>query len=89
MTTVNPLNNSSAKQQFSFSKSQRFPDTKVANQMVAYGNKSAFDVKLDGGAGRPFFHTSTRFDYYRNDKKEVKSPQPSPIQYKINGTFGP
>ena len=86
--SLNPLNNSSAKQQFSFSKSQRFPKVKIQNNHVAYSNPSFFDLKKDGGIGRPFYHTSTRFDYYRSPKKETKAPQPAPTHYNLGTAFG-
>lgn len=83
------INNSTSKQFYSFSKDRRFPERSPLNAKVAYETKSQFDLSPTGGAGRPFFHTSTRFDYYRNGKKEEKVPHPSPHQYRIGDTFGP
>ncbi len=82
------LNNSTSKQFYSFSKGDRFPDQRLLNQKVSYQEKSEFDVQKAGGSGRPFFQTSSRFDYYRSPQFEKKQPQPSPLQYKIKGTFG-
>ena len=84
----NPLNTSVSKQQYSFSKSSRFHNPRPLNHTVSYSNPSQFSNKKDSGQGRAFFHTSTRFDYYRSAKKEAKSPQPSPNNYKIKDTFG-
>ena len=80
------INNSSSKQMFSFSKSSRFPDHKSLNKNIAYERKSEFENPAQGGSGRPFFHTSTRFSYYASPEKAGKLP--SPNQYRIQNTFG-
>ena len=71
---------------FSFSKSDRFPHHKSLNNKVAYETRSEFDKQGEGGSGRPFFHTSTRFSYYASPGKAGKLPSPS--LYKIKDTFG-
>ena len=63
------INNSTSKQLFSFSKSERFPHHKSLNNKVAYEVKSDFNKDGEGGSGRPFFHTSTRFSYYASPQK--------------------
>lgn len=80
------VNNSTSKQLYSFSKSDRFPHHKSLNNKVAYETKSDFNKNGEGGSGRPFFHTSTRFSYYASPNKQGK--QPSPAMYKIKDTFG-
>jgi hypothetical protein len=41
---------------------------------MAFNAKSMFaDQKASGGT-RPFYSTSTRFEYYANPKREIKSP---------------
>lgn len=56
------------------------------NNKVAYETKSDFNKAGEGGNGRPFFHTSTRFSYYASPQKQGKLPSPS--LYKIKDTFG-
>ena len=80
------INQSTSKQLFSFSKSERFPHHKSLNNRVAYETKSEFEKQGEGGGGRPFFHTSTRFSYYSSPNKAGKLP--SPALYKIKDTFG-
>lgn len=82
------LNSSTSKAFYSFSKGERFPTKKPLNQHVAYDKKSEFNVKTAGGNGRPFFQSSTRFDYYSSPEKAAKKPSPSPLQYSIKGNFG-
>ena len=66
------INNSTSKQLFSFSKSDRFPHHKSLNNKVAYETTSDFARPGEGGGGRPFFHTSTRFSYYASPNKAGK-----------------
>jgi hypothetical protein len=80
------INNSTSKQHYSFSKSERFPVHKSLNNKVAYETKSEFEKPAAMGTGRPFYHTSTRFSYYASPEKSGKLP--SPFQYKIGDTFG-
>lgn len=61
---------------------------KGLNQNVAYETKSGFNKDKQLGSGRPFYATSTRFDYYNSAKKQVKSPHPDPLSYPIRDTFG-
>jgi len=63
------VNTSTSKQLYSFSKSDRFPHHKSLNNKVAYETKSDFANNGEGGGGRPFFHTSTRFSYYASPGK--------------------
>jgi hypothetical protein len=56
---------------------------------MTYDPKTMFNNSKAGGSGRPFFSTSTRFDYYASTNKQKKTPQPSPGQYKMRSTFGP
>lgn len=58
------INNSSSKQFYSFSKSDRFPSRRPINKNVAYDVKEGFGNNKAMGSGRPFYSTSTRFDYY-------------------------
>jgi hypothetical protein len=58
------INNSSSKQFYSFSKSDRFPSRRPINKNVAYDVKDGFGNNKAMGSGRPFYSTSTRFDYY-------------------------
>jgi len=61
------VNNSVSKQLYSFSKSERFPVHNSLNNKIAYDHKSEFSRSpAQGGGGRPFHHTSTRFSYYAN-----------------------
>lgn len=83
------INNSTSKQLYSFSKSERFPDRRALNKNVAYDMKDGFGGNKQLGQGRPFFSTSTRFDYYNSKKKQTKSPHPAPGSYKARNTFGP
>ena len=82
------INNSTSKQLFSFSKSSRFPARKGLNGNIAYETKSVFKADKQLGGGRPFYATSTRFDYYNTEKKQHKSPHPSSHSYPIRDTFG-
>ena len=41
-----------------------------------------------GGAGRGFYSTQSRFDYYNSSGKQEKAPHPSPHDYAIRDTFG-
>ena len=52
------INNSSSKQMFAFSKSERFPVHKTLNKEIAYNTYDLFGKKKDPGDGRPFFHTT-------------------------------
>jgi len=83
------INNSPSKTQYSFSKSSRFTNHKGHNHSMALNAKSMFGDQKANGSTRPFYSTSTRFEYYNNPKKEHKSPQPAPGQYKMRNTFGP
>lgn len=71
------LNNSTSKQFYSFSKTQRFPEKKSLNQNVSYNHKSEFNVPKAGGLG--FNGTQRRFDYYGSAEKQKKKPSPSPL----------
>ena len=71
------LNNSTSKQNYSFSKTQRFPEKKSLNQVVAYDHKTIFNMPKSGGVG--FSGKSTRFDYYGSPEKQKKKPSPSPL----------
>ena len=62
---------------------------KPVNNNVAYDVKPGFGNMKALGTGRPFYSTSTRFDYYNSAKKQEKQPHPSPLQYKMKDTFGP
>jgi hypothetical protein len=75
------LNSSTSKAFYSFSKGERFPTKKTLNQNVAYEKKSEFNTPMASGGGRPFYQSSTRFDYYGSPEKQVKKPSPSPLQY--------
>ena len=66
------INNSTSKQLFSFSKSDRFPHHKSLNNKVAYETTSDFAKQGEGPGRRPFFHTSTRFSYYASPNKAGK-----------------
>ena len=81
------INSSTSKQLYSFSKSERFPQRRALNNRVAYEAVSTFDQAPQGGSGRPFYQTSTRFDYYSGSGKK-KGNLPSPLHYKIPDTFG-
>lgn len=78
------INNSVSKHLYSFSKSQRFPTKRSLNNKVAYEVTSEFQKVGSGGAGRPFFHTTTRFSYYGSPGKY----KPSPFHYNLGHTFG-
>ena len=80
------INNSTSKQLYSFSKSERFPMHKSLNNKISYEIKSDFNKAGAMGNGRPFHHTSTRFSYYASPEKSGKLP--SPFQYKLGDTFG-
>ena len=82
------INTSVSKQQFSFSKSGRFPVKKGLNQNVAYNLTEHFPTGKTNGNGRPFFSTQGRFDYYNTTGKQEKAPHPSPLHYSIKDTFG-
>ena len=49
---------------YTFSKSERFPMHRSLNNKVAYEITSEFEKPGAMGGGRPFFHTTTRFNYY-------------------------
>ena len=68
-TNHTAINNSTSKQLYSFSKSERFPMRRPVNSNVAYDVKPGFGNSKALGSGRPFFSTSTRFDYYNSTKK--------------------
>ena len=51
------INTSVSKQQFSFSKSSRFPEKRGLNQNVSYDVKDGMDAKKQGGGGRAFYST--------------------------------
>ena len=55
---------------------------------MAYETKSGFNAKTALGTGRPFYATSTRFDYYNSAQKQKKAPHPDPLSYPIRDTFG-
>ena len=80
------INNSSSKQMFAFSKSERFPVHKTLNKEIAYNTYDLFGKKKDPGDGRPFFHTTQRFSYYPSREKQGKLP--SPFSNDIGHTFG-
>ena len=82
------INNSTSKQFYSFSKGTRFPSRSPINKHVAYDMKDGFGNNKALGTGRPFFSTSTRFDYYNSAKKQQRQPHPSPNLYKMKNTFG-
>jgi hypothetical protein len=83
------LNSSPTKLQYSFSKSRRFNQSPPTNDSMTYNAKSGFQNTRINGTGRPFFSTSTRFDYYASPNKQKKQPQPAPGQYQMRNTFGP
>lgn len=81
------VNNSTSKQLYSFSKSERFPVHQSLNNKIAYDHKSEFNkTPLASGNGRPFHHTSTRFSYYASPEKGGKLPGPN--SYRLGHTFG-
>ena len=80
------INNSSSKHNYSFSKSERFPIQKTLNKTVAYNTYDLFGKFKDDGSGRPFHHTTTRFNYYASTEKTGKLP--SPFNYNLGHTFG-
>ena len=80
------VNNSTSKQLYSFSKSERFPVHASLNNKIAYDFKSEFARSPVSGSGRPFHQTSTRFSYYASPEKGGKLPGPS--QYRLGNTFG-
>ena len=86
MSKHTSINNSTSKQLYTFSKSERFPIHKSLNKNVAYEVKSEFEKSGSHGTGRPFYHTSTRFSYYASPQKSGKLP--SPFQYQLGDTFG-
>ena len=71
---------------YTFSKSERFPMHRSLNSKVAYETTSEFEKPGAMGGGRPFFHTTTRFNYYATPNKIGKLPSPS--TYQIKDTFG-
>ena len=71
---------------YTFSKSERFPHHRSLNSRVAYETTSEFEKPGAMGGGRPFFHTTTRFNYYPSPVKVGKLPAPS--SYQIKDTFG-
>lgn len=54
-TNHTAINNSTSKQLYSFSKSERFPMRKPINSNVAYDVKPGFGNSKALGNGRPFF----------------------------------
>ena len=80
------INNSSSKAMFAFSKSERFPRHKTLNKEIAYNTYDLFGKKKDPGEGRPFFHTTQRFNYYPSKDKAGKLP--SPFHNNLGDTFG-
>ena len=80
------INNSSSKQMFAFSKSERFPTHKTLNKEIAYNTYDLFGKKKDMGDGRPFFHTTQRFNYYPSKDKCGKLP--GPFHNDLGHTFG-
>tara|TARA_B100000768_G_C11217773_1_gene349066 strand:+ start:137 stop:376 length:240 start_codon:yes stop_codon:yes gene_type:complete len=70
------INNSTSKMMYSFSKSDRFPGHKTLNKEVAYNTYDLFGKNKNQGEGRPFFHTTTRFNYYASPQKTGKLPSP-------------
>lgn len=80
------VNNSTSKAMFSFSKSDRFPIQKTLNKTVAYNTYDLFGKNKDNGGGRPFHHTTKRFNYYGSPDKSGKLP--SPFNYQLGDTFG-
>ena len=80
------INNSSSKQMYVFSKSERFPMHKTLNKEIAYNTYDLFGKKKDMGDGRPFFHTTQRFNYYPDKNKSGKLP--SPFHNNLGDTFG-
>lgn len=86
MSNLTAVNNSTSKQLFSFSKAARFPERKSLNNNVAYDRKSEFDKPGEGGLGRPFYQTTTRFNYYASPDKSGKLP--GSASYQLGDTFG-
>jgi hypothetical protein len=88
MSQTFSLNNSTSKQNYSFSKSQRFKTDRAPTNVAAYEVKDVFKINRESGAGKAF-GAIDRFGYYMSprDKNGIK-PNPSPANYKIPGKFG-
>lgn len=86
------INNSTSKAMFAFSKSERFPVQNKSQALnktnipIAYNTYDLFGKKKDNGDGRPFFHTTQRFNYYPDKNKHGKLP--SPFSNNLGDTFG-
>ena len=72
---------------FAFSKADRFANTRTLNKISAYEIKSEFEKPSAMGSGRPFYHTTQRFNYY-STPKDKRGKLPSPADYNIKDTFG-
>ena len=82
------LNTSTSKQNYSFSKGDRFKTTKMPNGINAYDAKDFFKKERESGSGKAF-GSIDRFGYYNKDKEiNGKKPLPSPANYRVPGQFG-
>lgn len=61
------INNSSAKQQFLFSKQSRFPSHKAHTTAIAYDLNGYFGDKRGSNAGRGFSSSEKRFLSHKNN----------------------
>eukprot|EP00347_Sterkiella_histriomuscorum_P001355 403372352 len=88
-TEKNPLNLSKSKMMFSFSKAQRFNDSKSINPNVSYHIRGKYDnLRRESGSGRAFGSTD-RFRYYPRNDQESGQVTPSPAKYEQKGFFSP
>ena len=82
------LNTSTSKQNYSFSKGDRFKTIKMPNSINAYDANDFFKKERESGSGKAF-GSIDRFGYYNKDKEiNGKKPLPSPANYRVPGQFG-
>ena len=80
------INNSTAKQQFAFSKDERFKAPKIASNAFGYESKSQFGHHQGSGNGRAFGTSQDRFGYenVRFSKQSGKIDGPGSLDRKSN-----
>lgn len=66
-----PINNSSSKQQFAFSKSSRFPSARADTHAFGYEIPGQFGHKTGSGQGKPFQTSQKRMSPPRKNSSDV------------------
>ena len=81
------LNTSTAKQNYSFGRANRFGTARTVTNVLFYDKKDLF-TKTDSTSNQGrVFQKSTRFSYYHSPDKQAKF-LPSPDKYNLPGLFG-